>query len=46
MSRFNFSEGESLRLALPAWTDLAGITEFLLGPVHTVHTFGDVYAAM
>lgn len=45
MSRFNYSHGESLRLELSHWTDISGIREFLLDPVHTVETFGDVYAA-
>jgi FkbM family methyltransferase len=44
LTRFNYSHGESLRLELSRWTDLAGIREFLLSPVHTVDTFGDVYA--
>jgi len=44
MTRFNYSQGESLRLELSRWTDLAGIRAFLLGPAHTVETFGDVYA--
>jgi FkbM family methyltransferase len=44
LTRFNYSHGESLRFELSRWTDLAGIREFLLSPVHTVDTFGDVYA--
>jgi FkbM family methyltransferase len=44
LTLFNYSQGESLRLELSHWTDFPGIREFLLSPVHTVDTFGDVYA--
>lgn len=44
MTRFNFSFGESLRLALREWADLSGIRTFLTSDVHTPASFGDVYA--
>jgi FkbM family methyltransferase len=44
MQAFNFSFGESLRFALPAWVDRAAICSFLQEPVHTNVSFGDVYA--
>jgi FkbM family methyltransferase len=44
MTQFNFSFGESLRLALEPWTDVDGIRRFLTSPLHTTATFGDVYA--
>lgn len=44
MTRFNFSFGESLRLALPGWADLSEIRRFLTSDMHTPSSFGDVYA--
>jgi FkbM family methyltransferase len=45
MRRFNFSWGESFELAMPRWCDIVEMREFLMGPGHSVATFGDVYAA-
>jgi FkbM family methyltransferase len=44
MQAFNFSFGESLHFALPAWVDRDAICSFLQGPVHTNVSFGDVYS--
>jgi FkbM family methyltransferase len=44
MGEFNFSFGESLRFALPAWVGRDAIRSFLQDPVHTNISFGDVYA--
>ena len=44
MREFNFSFGESLRFALPAWVDQEAICLFLREPVHTNVSFGDIYA--
>jgi FkbM family methyltransferase len=44
MRAFNFSFGESLRFALPAWVDRDAVRSFLQEPVHTNVSFGDVYA--
>jgi FkbM family methyltransferase len=44
MQEFNFSFGESLEFALPAWVDHRAIRSFLQEPVHTNVSFGDIYA--
>ena len=43
MGSFNYSPGESMRLALDQWIDLEGVIRFLRDPTHTPATFGDVY---
>jgi hypothetical protein len=42
--RFNYSEGESLRLAWETWRDAADLRAALEAMRGDVHTFGDVYA--
>jgi len=44
MGCFNYSPGESMRLAFDEWMDLNGMLRFLRDPAHTPATFGDVYA--
>jgi FkbM family methyltransferase len=44
MTRFNFSMGESLELALGEWLDASGIEAYLRSLTASVDVFGDVYA--
>jgi len=45
MSRFNFSEGESMRLAFRRWLDREEMIAFLRATPRAATFFGDVYAA-
>jgi FkbM family methyltransferase len=45
MTRFNFSYGESLELALDEWVAGDQIVSFLLRTPRRIEVFGDVYAA-
>jgi len=46
MTRFNFSHGESLRLALQVWLDCAAMVRFLRSLPANADVFGDVYSKM
>lgn len=46
MSRFNFSEGESMRLVHDTWLTAGEIRQYLRGTPETAAFFGDVYAAV
>jgi FkbM family methyltransferase len=44
MHHFNYSEGETLRMALPHWIDEAEMVRYLTALPRTPDSFGDVYA--
>jgi FkbM family methyltransferase len=46
MSRFNFSEGESMRLTWPGWVTAETLVAFLRSAPRDGTFFGDVYAAL
>lgn len=44
MRHFNFSHGESMKLAFSRWLAPSAMLDYLVSAEHTTGTFGDVYA--